>query len=340
MNCYNQLKFMQDCINNKGGFSHNKLDELNEKNELVKMFTALNIDELLRYEFYSFIRLVESNNEYHEHLNKIFTHEAEFLNIFSQFGYVLSLYFGNKEAYRNFSLFFKECSRHYNISKYANMSVEQIEKFLSRYLDIYTEYNYNSKRYLNLVAGKIPELYTTYSKYDNKLNNKNEPINYKDKDEFFVYSEYDSYQRELHALSYYYLSNPKDYVKWVSRYHGDGYGYDILSYDIKRNREKLIEVKSGITDNIDLTRIEYKTMLDTINRPYSDYYIYKYYYDADIKIVILTVLKYNKEKNVCVDVNTNEIYKFIPYFYFDEKGNQKVSVDVVKEEKYNKLLKK
>lgn len=338
MNCYNSLQYMEDCINNNGGFSYDKLDQLKEKNELRKMFEALNIIELLRYDFYSFLRIIESNNEYHEYLNKIYANEAEFIKVFNRFGYVLSLYFGNKDAYRNFPLFFKECANYFNISKYSDMSLDDIYKLLENHLDLCKEYNQNANREITIVLGKIPQYYTTYSKYDTKLNNINEVINCNNIEEFFVYSEYEAYQRELHALSNYNLSNPKEYIKWVSRYHGDGYGYDVLSYDIKKNREKLIEVKSGKYDSFSLTPNEYKVMSSTINKQFVDYYIYRYVYDMNKNIIRFNVLKYDKRYRSLIDINTNDEYKIIP-FYEEENGILKEYIDVLPQEKYIKTLK-
>ena len=339
MNCYNQLQLMEDCINNNGGFSYAKLDELNEKNELRKMFQALNIDILFRYELSNFICILDNPNYlYHEHLRKIHLHESEFIKIFGKFGYVLSLYFNNKEAYKVFPLFFKESCDYFNVGKYSNKPLEEIEELLNKYMDLNKEYNPNDKRVLTEIMGKIPGYYTNYSKYDKKLNNINEVINCSNQEEFFVYSEYEAYQRELHAIAAYNLSNPKEYVKWVSRYYGDGYGYDVLSYDIKKNREKLIEVKSGRYDSFELTPNEYKVMMSTMYENYSDYYIYRYRCDVNSNTFKLNILKFNKKHKNFYDVNTNEIYKIIP-FYDEDNGVIKEYIDIVPEVKYIKKLK-
>ena len=338
MNCYSQLQSMQDCINDNGGFSYNKLDLLKQNNEIYKIFDALNIESLLRYELISFINILENPNYiYHEYLRKIHLHESEFVRVFNGFGYVISLYLNNTDSYRVFPLFFKECVDYFKIDKYNNMSLEQIESLLNKYMDLKKYYNYDKKKELNEVICKIPELYTTYSKYDNKFENKLGTINCTDQEEFFVYSEYEAYKRELHSMYNFNISNPKDYVKWVSRQHGDGYGYDVLSYDIKKNREKLIEVKSGLSDHFQLTRIEYKTMESTKNKQYADYYIYRYTYDVNTNLITLKILKYDKKNNLLIDINNNDIYNLIPYFDFED-GIQKVKVDVLPEDNYKKLL--
>ena len=341
MNCYSELLSIVEYINSTHEYSYDYLEELKANKTLDKMFDSHNIEVLLKKELYDFLYLLDNTNFiYHEYLRKIYIHESEFIKIYIEFGYLLSLFLNNSKYYRVFPLFFKECVDHYNISNYSNKSLKEIEDLLYKYVDLKISYSYKYEKELVDVVNKTPELYTKYSKYDYKLNNKQILINCLDKDEFFVYSEFECYSRELDGLSRFNLSCPKDYVRWVSRYDGDGYGYDVLSYDIIKNREKVIEVKSGISERIDLTRVEYKTMLDTIKRPYSDYYIYKYYYNTETKYITLSMLKYDKNNHVFIDIITKEVYKLIPYFDFDENNTQRVKVDVVKEDKYNLYLNK
>lgn len=339
MSCFSRLMYLEDSINNETGFSYDILDELKENKQLDEMLKDLNIEQLFMLELEDFISIFEDKRYiYHENLRKIILHECEFMKIYSKFGYVLSLFLNNKDAYRVFPLFFKECVDHYNIPKYSNYSLEEIHSFINKYIDIATHYDINKKKYYTDVIGKAAQLYTTYSKYDDKFLNKKGTINCLDKDEFFVYSEYEAYCREYYGLSKYNISNLQDYVRWVSRYNGDGYGYDVLSYDVKNNREKLIEVKSGLSERIELTRVEYRTMYNTINKDYTDYYVYKYFYDVNTNMIYLKILKFDKLNKVLVDVNTNEVYHAIPYFDFDENRYQRVKADIVSEENYKKLL--
>ena len=337
MDFYNQLLSIQEDINNNGGFSYAKLDELNESNQLDELLKIHNIDYLLQLELNKFINLIDSNNYiYHEYLRKIYLDKCEFVRIFNGFGYILCLYFDNKDAYRDFPLFFKEATKHYNINKYNDMSIEDIEILLKRYLNLNKYYNLNIDKEVNEVVCRIPELYTDYSKYNDKLYNK-KTINCLNKEEFFVYSEYEAYQRELYSLNKLDVTNLNEYVRWVARYDGDGFGYDVLSYDIIKNREKLIEVKSSITNNYELTENEYNTMKDTINNNYSDYYIYKYYYDQLTNLINLSILKYDKNNDLFIDINTNEVYNINPYFYIDE-GIQKLKAQILPPEEKAKVL--
>ena len=341
MDLYSELSAIRDTINSNHEYSYEYLCELKENNTLDSMFESHNIASLFRKEFLDFISIFENPNyEYHEYLRKIHLNESSFLNSYGSFGYLLSLFLNDKNSYRTFPLFFKEAVDYFNIEKYSNITLEEIDRFLNKYLDLDYNYSYKYERELCDVIGKVPGMFTTYSKYDYKLNNKQLPINCMDKEEFFVYSEYEAYARELYNLNSYHVSDAEQLVRWVARYDGDGYGYDVLSYDIFENKEKLIEVKSGVGSGFDLTRIEYKTLLSTINNKNSDYYIYRYFYDISTKFITLSMLKFDKNTKDFEDIITKERYKLIPYFMFDEYNIQRVKVDVVKEEMYNEYLKR
>ena len=133
MDCYAQLLNIQNSINEKTGFSYARLDELKEQNELDIMLKSYNVDYLFEIALKNFIYLIENTNFiYHEYLRKIYMHESELVKIFSSFGYIMSLYFNNVEAYRVFPVFFKECVKHYNIERYANLSTDELEKMFER----------------------------------------------------------------------------------------------------------------------------------------------------------------------------------------------------------------
>ena len=336
MDCYSQLLSMQEHINSESGFSYAKLDELKESNQLDDMIKSYNIDFLLKQELDSFIQLLDNNNYYHEYLRKIYLNESNLVKVFNGFGYVLSLYFNNKEAYRVFPLFFKECLNHYNINKFNEMSLDELDEYLSTRMDLRKFFDLNSNRNLITVNCRTPELFTDYSKYINNFTNKS-TINVYDQNEFFVYSEYDAYQRELRSIANFNISNPKEFVRWVSRCHGDGYGFDVLGYDIKRNREKLIEVKSSLVNKYELTENEYHVMKETIDKEFCDYYVYKYYYDKIANAIIYNFLKYNKSNDTFVDINSSEFYEIDTYFY-DDKGAQKLSARLINEGVPKKVL--
>ena len=341
MDIYTQLDNIEKYIHDNYGNSYNDFDNLCNNNQLDPILFNYGIDSLLKKELDYFLELIDPNNyDHHEYLKTIYINECNFINVYKRFGYILSLHFNkNNMAYRVLPSFIKECLNYFNIEKYTNYSVEDIERLISRYLILEKKYDCKYKKELIEIKPIYKELFTDYSKYDSKLVNRQE-INYSDKDELFVFSEYVTYEEELRNISKYNISNPYDYVRWVSRYDGDGYGYDILSYDFENNREKIIEVKSGKSNYLELTRVEYRNLMNTIKNKYSDYYIYKYYNIEGSDILTINTLKYDKEKKVFIDINTNEIYRVVPFFKFDENGYQQVKVSIIKDEQYKLLLNK
>jgi hypothetical protein len=180
------------------------------------------------------------------------------------------------------------------------------------------------------VFSRISGLYTDYSKYDDKL--KNNSINFDDSIEQFIWSEYSTFMYEIGLTAF---SNTCDRVKWVSRFYGDGFGYDILSYDPNTKREKLIEVKSGRSSNIILTKNEFKKIYDCKKFGICDYYIYKCRYDEN-KEMKFYMLKYIFNENCFVDIERGDKYFISPYFEFNNKGVQEVKASIEIEDVYKK----
>ena len=135
------------------------------------------------------------------------------------------------------------------------------------------------------------------------------------------------------------LYNFENHIKWVSRYYGDGYGFDILSYDYSQNKEKLIEVKSGLSENFVLTENELNVMLKChLNN--ADYYIYKYYYDTNDKLIHKKILKYEPRQDKLY-YNLNNFYEYTKYEYENQYGFiiPKFSVHKIDEEPKKLILK-
>ena len=337
---YDRLMYMEENINKNGGFSYNKLDELNKEGLLDEILDSLFIDEMLEKELSDFLLILNSKEfDNHSFLRKILLYESDLIKTFRRFDYVLSLHFNNKEAYRVFPLLFLECVKYFKLPGCDKLTLDKVESTLIKYIDFETAYNPNANRVLTEISNKPMGLYTDYSLYDEKLNS-NKPINFNDSTEFFVWSEYFTYKREISNASKYVLNKCNNYVRWVSRYNGDGFGYDILSYDFENNREKLIEVKSGIGKNFELTETEYRVLNRCINTQNSDYYIYRYYYNYDSNELEFTKLIYDKEKNIFVDVDSpNNIYHLSYYFNYDNNRTS-IKAKVVPEVEYQKLLRK
>lgn len=331
-------KIQLNSIYKSGDFSYYKVDELDNKNLTSTIYNYYELEKYLKKDFDKFINIIESEDAIkYPFLTKIKAHESDYVTIFNQYfpSYIISSFLKNKNIYRNFPLFFKECATYFKNNKYKDLSIDELEKFLGKYLDLKKSYDYKSDRIITEIQTKPKNLYTDYSKYDNALYN-NEFIDLYNPESFFVWSEYTAMNWEKKYLLQYPNVDPNKYLKWVSRNHGDGYGFDILSYDLFDNKEKLIEVKSGKTDDYDLTKNEHMVARKTIEFPNVDYYIYTFYFDIRNKFIKPKILKYDNIKDELVNIeNINEIYNLIPYTYneLDDYGR------IVKKDKV-KILRK
>ena len=196
--------------------------------------------------------------------------------------YVLSTYLASENAYYNFEVFIHELTKKLlpNIFNEINFYELQNRIFETLHMsfDIYT----NRNKVL------LPEYNSLYERICNKL--ELEPVNFNDKNEFYIWSEREALKKEQQE-------NPSNEVIWISRDNGDGYGYDILSYNPFQKCEKLIEVKSGITPQIQLTEYEKRVFLQSLEYPNSEYVIYKYVKLLYDNIAELYTYHFNKEKN-------------------------------------------
>ena len=319
--CYEQLKVLDEKINKELGYSYDNLKKLKDESLFDSLIEKNNIDIYLKKDFNAFMDILFNNmlDEF-PYLKKIFLHESNYVQIFSAFGYETSLYINNLDAYRFFPRHVKSCMDKFNLENYKNLSYDEIEYKLKKYMDIYYYFDLNAKRNLAEVINRYPNLYTDYSKGEEKIINNT--LNINDPVEFFIWSEYYTYINEYYELSKYKIYNPNCLVRWVSKNHGDGYGFDILSYDPILKRQKLIEVKSSKYDNYNLNLLEYKVSMKISDK--CDYYVYEYHQDENHNISLIK-LKYEKEKKLFIDATNNEnIYHTSPYFCFDKNGVQKV----------------
>ena len=337
-NCYDRLDYVEKIINSNGGFSYIKLDEMNKNNKLKTLLEENEIDKLFKEELIRFIGILEDKNlDYHPYLRRLMLHESEYIKIFINKTYnrMLSLYLDSEKSYRNLIIFFRDCVQHYDIEKYKELSLEDIDEILFNNMDLRAWYDLNSQKNLIEVDTRVAELYTNYSNYDYKLSTNS--INVLDKTEFFIWSEWYTYINELAQLSKFGMDN---YAKWVSRYDGDGYGYDVLSYDLENKREKLIEVKSGQSSNITLTDTEYNVLKQMENKQHCDYYIYKYYYTASDNTIYGIILKYDRYSGLFINIkNPDEKYEIETCEYTDNGGFKRKGA-YIKPIENNKKLRK
>ena len=332
-NCYDLLGNISNQINTdyNYGLSHDNLDYLASINKIDQLIESNFIDVAFREELLSFLYLLNTDAyNGNEGLRKILLHESNFVKILQNgnYDYILSLYLKNKEAYRVFPLFVRACMEKYNL--YDN----DIDKKLYEKLDISRCYDPNSKRNLAEVLPKSTR--TDYNSYDAKLRTCNLKVD--NITDFFVWSEYTAYLEEYNFLSNYKEYNVNALVRWVSRYHGDGYGYDVLSYDPYNRKEKQIEVKSTRTNYLILTKTELETLYKTQDYNNTDYYIYKYYYDYRTDKINPSRLIFDKERELFFDIaNPSDIYRISPRFFY-ENNVTKVGALLLTEADYQKVL--
>ena len=333
--CIQKFDELHDFVNqNHNGYSYPRLRELKSLNLLDKMIEDRKINEDFYQELISFFNILFTRTlDDIPFVKKILLHESNLVFIFRKYGYEMSLYMNDLSAHRFFPIFIKDCIDSFNINELKNYSYEMIEKILKENMDINYYYDPNYERDLAELVQKYTNSYTDYRKYDDKI--KNNKLNINDQTELFIWAENEAYNREYMNIKQYNMYNADYIVRWVSKNHGDGYGFDVLSYDPINKKQKLIEVKSSRVGKFILTGQEFRVLNSIKKRNDVDYYIYEYYKDINNNIQ-LSQLKYDKEKNIFVDIITGEIHYISPYFWFDEDKIQRVSAAVEPEKVYKK----
>ena len=194
-------------------------------------------------------------------------------------GYILALYTGNTDNYRDVPKLFKDLIKKFDMEEYKEKTTEEIKEKLEEFCKI-TKPNVNGNRTgfdLSFNTRQNIELYKQFEENGECPN--------------WLVGEYNAYQLELeHAKN-------TDSILWVPFYFGDGFGYDILSHNNQNGREELIEVKTGESDVPELTLNEYLTMINA-NEQNADYFIYKY--SADGK-KLQSAFYYNYERDELLD---------------------------------------
>ena len=317
--CYQKLNSIENGINEEfNSYSYALLDQLKLSGELDRLLSTNDIYNCLKYELIIFLNILNNPvNDDKPYLRRIFLHESDLAKTFKKFGYILSLYVNDIEVYRVFPLFVKKA-----MEKYEMLGSEEVVEKIRKYMDLKCGYDYNYQRILEELPVRYPNMYKDYEPFVNKLQNKIFDPN--DKDELAIASEYFTYISEYENLK-----KHKEYiadviVKWVSKDHGDGYGYDVLSYDPETKRQKLIEVKSGASNFFALTSNELKKVYEATTLG-CDYYIYRCFYNKELNEIMLTRLIFDPENNYFYNImDSNDIYYLDIYFDVDENGKEVV----------------
>ena len=327
MESCNILNNYEEELFKKGDCYLSTIDKLKENNLLDGIIESLNIINPLKKDLTNYLNFLFDEKTYNYYNKKILL-ESQFKNDLGYISqYILCLYCDCKDAYRNLPLLLKKLIDKLDLVEFKGFSLEDITKFIYKYYDIIDDYNEKLEKNICEFKNKICQLYTKYDKYQEKYNPAY--VNVFDQTEFFVWSEHKVYDDEIQRLR---NTNYKEYPKWVSKDYGDGYGFDILSYDILSNTEILIEVKSGSSESIDLTENEYLCMKNC-HMHGAIYYVCKYIYDKNNNSVYTKILRYDPYFDMLCDENNN-FYDYYEYTEYNQDGYK------VKKYKFNQVMDK
>ena len=319
MDCIDLLKAIFDYINKTTGTRFDTFDELKANGTLDALLDANKVDEIMKYELTNFLNILYTPNlDSTPYLRKILLHETNYVRIFSMFGYMTSLYINRKDGYRYFPIYLKASIDKYQIPNFTQISYEELLYKINKYMDVFQGYDCNRERELFCVAIRDRNRYTNYDNYKEKI--ETNTLNYKDQTEFFILGEMDTYNQELNNLRGK-VVNPEYIVRWVSKDHGDGYGFDVLSYDFDNNREKIMEVKTGTTHYYTLTPNEYRVARDINKAGNTDYYVVIYFRDVEHNIIYRNTLKYDVLQESFIDTITNDEFVVGEYDIHDLKAD-------------------
>ena len=316
----NSYEALRTVYNN---FTFNQIINSSDFMKLLKIDLTCYLDYLfddtIPYHYYKKTRLEEMTND---------KEDAE--HYYSL--YMLALIVQDDNCYRNLPLLIKALINKLDIDKYKYVTKEDIASHIYKYYDLKDGYDLNiSKDVAELKYKSKKDIYDKYDKgYDPNRCNGN------DTEQFWIWAEHRTYDDELHITN---NSPYRQYVTWVSRYYGDGYGFDILSIDLNTGKEKLIEVKSGAGEAFTLTDNEVRVMRNCKFKN-AEYYIHKWTYNKETNTIRITRYKYDSMRDMIVD-EYNNYYKLeiSQYSTFTSYGKHDIKYELVKfdlVDEYNK----
>lgn len=298
---------------NQGINSKSDIEELYKQGKLQEILEENNFHMVLKHDIKTYLDCLFYNNAgpyYKKMIMEMITRGR--LHCISQ--YMLAWYCDNEYAYRNLPLLLKGLIDKLDISEYKYVSLEDITQKVYATFDLVCRNDPNINQWICEIDHKF--MNEKYHKYSKGFDIMYAPTY--DEEAFSVWAEYRVYQIEMQNLKKY---NADDKVIWAAKEHGDGQGFDVLSYDPICKREKLIEVKSGKSKTFYLTENELKVMKNCKYKN-AEYYIYKYTHNCITNKVDLDWYYYNPELDLVLDKDNNK-YDFDPQKYWDERGNKK-----------------
>ena len=328
--CVDRLIEIREEINNSQdengyyGFNYVRLDGMKENGSLDKLYEEKQIDELFKKELIEFLSILydKSYDRYPYH-KKILLETSNLVGILKidHCNYMLSHLINDTDAYRVIPKMIKGFITRYQIQEYINLSEEEIKNKLKDNMDIYDGKDSRGNHVIEFDIKPV-QYYTNYDKYLESLNPNSVDVN--DQTKFFIWSESKVYEEEKSIIRGNNKYDENKAVLWVAKDYGDGYGYDVLSYDYRTDREKVIEVKSGLTKTISITEDELKEVEKCSMKENSDYYIYKYYHDVETNTIKRIRLKLDKENYVFINIDDpiDDYYVIVPSAIMENKGSE------------------
>ena len=246
---------------------YSEFEELKETGVLDKIMVHNDIPNELKKDVEEFFGILDS--DYYKNkpaLKKEKLYQTNLIKIYRKYDYQLDLYFNMSEAYRIFPKFILGMAKIYDVPKYSTMNFNEILFLLNKNIDLVKKHDYNWDRdFIEIMPRLVDYKYRDYDFTKTKPD-------FNDKKNFSVFAEVDTYNEECDRLK----DVPGSIVNHTAATLGDGFGYDVYSYDPNSDREKLIEVKSGKYSRVELSLKEFETLYRTKEQPKTDYYIYRY----------------------------------------------------------------
>lgn len=279
------LNIISEKLANQNINSFSDIIDYYNKGLLTKLCDSYHLDKIIKDDFITLLELLfDENNTYRNELF-ITNNYSPYFCWTSQ--YILALYLGNVDSYRNFPKTIKAAIDKFGLYKYRDVTLHMISERVKKVFNISEYFDPNRHEYLCEIREKIKN--EKYDIYENTFGpGKNNPL--KNKAAFSIYAEKDAYEFEQ-------VLDEK--AIWVAKEYGDGFGYDILSYDNEKNKEVLLEVKSGESAYFELTENEYNTMINA-HLKNADYIICKYTVIGNTYISVSTYT-YDPETGLLTD---------------------------------------
>lgn len=325
----------------EGEWSHYKFEFLFQHCHLKEYMDEIGVMDLLKEELSNFFNLYDK--EYMKenfYLKQLEVKNCPFLKVLENFYYILACYLGNEKLYRDFPNFMKALVDNYKLPGYENLTYKDYYYGFLQYNFMKYSENYDDKYERVLIDYKTPYANNSYDSFEEEM--RKELPNYNKDGVFWRWAERDTFLKEKDYIKSKVVYDTNKIVRWVSRFDGDGYGYDILSYDPETKREKLIEVKTTECERFFISNEEVRKAYETSKSNYCDYYIYGYIRQSN-NIPLLKKLKFDKEKYYFINIDNPEDIYYISGDIFpknneeEDKYNGKIQLYIESKERFNYL---